>query len=189
MIAQETLWAIAAYVPRCEQEANDQRLILEYARQYPDTVLTRDNGIAHITSSGFVVNAACDRVLMIHHNLLNTWAWTGGHADGENDLLAVAVREAYEEAGVRAVPQTGEIAAIDILYVPRHTRRGRFVGTHLHLNVSYVLIAGERARLAVNPDENTAVRWFRPAEIKAPLFGQGDIELYGRLLERAKEGK
>ena len=189
MIALDTLRAIAAYRPRCGQEASDQRLILAYARQYPDTVLTRENEIAHITCSGFVLNAACDRALMAHHNLRNEWAWTGGHADGENDLLAVAVREAYEEAGIRAVPQTGEIAALDILYMPRHIRRGRFVSTHLHLNVSFILIVDENAPLAVNPDENTAVRWFDTDEIKAPLFSAGDVEIYGKLLARAREGQ
>ncbi|MCL1965325.1 MAG: NUDIX domain-containing protein [Firmicutes bacterium] len=188
MIAPETLGAIGAYVPRSAQEASDQRLILLYARQHPETVLTRENEIAHITSSGFIVNAACDRALMAHHTLRGAWAWTGGHADGENDLLAVAVREAYEETGVHALPQTGEIAAVDILYMPRHVRRGRFVSTHLHLNVSYILVANENERFTVKPGENTAIRWFHASEITAPLFHADDAALYGRLWERAAAG-
>ena len=48
---------IRAYAPLDEQEQTDRRIILEYISQYPDTVLTRDNEYAHITSSGFVVNA------------------------------------------------------------------------------------------------------------------------------------
>lgn len=72
--------------------------------------------------------------------------------------------------------------------MPRHVRRGRFVSTHLHLNVAYVLIADQRARVRVKPDENTAVRWFLPSEIAPPLFHAGDVELYGRLLQRAREG-
>ena len=48
---------IRAYTPQNEQEAADQRLILEYIRLFPDNILTRDNEIAHLSSSGFVVNA------------------------------------------------------------------------------------------------------------------------------------
>lgn len=92
MIVAETLRGIETYSPRTEQEASDKRLLLAYAREHPETVLTRENEIAHITSSGFIVNAACDRILMAHHTLRDAWAWTGGHADGDNDLLAVALR-------------------------------------------------------------------------------------------------
>ena len=74
---------IAAYRPRSEQEEADQRQMLDYIRQFPDTILTRDNPIAHFSSSGFVVNADASRVLMAHHNLYRVWAWTGGHADGD----------------------------------------------------------------------------------------------------------
>ena len=91
---------IRAYTPQNEQEAADQRLILEYIRLFPDNILTRDNEIAHLSSSGFVVNADGTRVLMAHHNIYRVWAWTGGHADGEGDLLSVALREAREETGL-----------------------------------------------------------------------------------------
>ena len=97
---------IRAYTPQNEQEAADQRLILEYIRLFPDNILTRDNEIAHLSSSGFVVNADGTRVLMAHHNIYRVWAWTGGHADGEGDLLSVALREAREETGVEPVSYT-----------------------------------------------------------------------------------
>lgn len=60
---------IRAYQPRDEQEAADQRVILHYIQTDPDTVLTRQNEYAHITSSGFVVNADATKVLMAHHNI------------------------------------------------------------------------------------------------------------------------
>ena len=58
---------LAAYVPADEREAEEKDVILDYARRFPDTVLTRENRIAHITSSAFVVNAAGDKTLMAHH--------------------------------------------------------------------------------------------------------------------------
>ena len=60
---------IAAYVPQNEQEEADQRMMLTYIDLFPQTILTRDNEIAHFTSSGFIVNADCSKVLMAHHNI------------------------------------------------------------------------------------------------------------------------
>ena len=85
---------IKAYVPQSEAEAADKEQILYYVNQYPDTILTRENKAAHITASGFVVSSDGQWVLMAHHNIYKVWAWTGGHADGDPDLLAVALREA-----------------------------------------------------------------------------------------------
>ena len=53
-----------------------------------------------MTASGFIVNEARNKTLMVHHNIYNSWSWTGGHADGDSDLLAVALREAREETGI-----------------------------------------------------------------------------------------
>ena len=135
---------IRAYTPQNEQEAADQRLILEYIRLFPDNILTRDNEIAHLSSSGFVVNADGTRVLMAHHNIYRVWAWTGGHADGEGDLLSVALREAREETGVEHIrPLSPAIASLDILPVWGHVKRGKWVPSHQHLNVSYLLVADQ----------------------------------------------
>lgn len=82
------------FVPTNEQEASDQKIILSYIQQYAHNVLLRDNPIAHITSSGFLMNKQLDKVLLVHHNIRNVWAWTEGHADGDSDLLHVAIKEA-----------------------------------------------------------------------------------------------
>lgn len=90
---------IRAYIPQTPAEEADKKQILSYVNQFPDTILTRENPIAHITASGFILSRDGKWVLMAHHNIFQVWAWTGGHADGEGDLLAVALREAREETG------------------------------------------------------------------------------------------
>lgn len=64
---------ISAYLPQSQQEAGDKEMILVYLRQFPHDILTRENKIAHLTSSGFVVNADGTKVLMAHHNLYKVW--------------------------------------------------------------------------------------------------------------------
>ena len=151
---------IAAYVPQDAAEAGNKAMILEYLRLFPNNILTRDNQIAHLTASGFVVNGDGTKVLMAHHNLYRVWAWTGGHVDGEADFLAVALREAREETGVTHIrPLSDAVASLEILPVWGHVKRGRYVPSHLHLNVSYVLLADENDPLSVREGENTRVGW------------------------------
>ncbi len=178
---------IGAYVPQNEQEDTDRRLMLEYIRRFPDTILTRENEFAHVTSSGFIVNADASRVLFAHHNIYKVWAWTGGHADGEADLLSVALREAAEETGVVHVrPLSAEIASLDILPVWGHVKRGRYVAAHQHLNVTYLLTADENDPLAVRPEENTGVAWL-PAEHLLEFTNEWEMDgVYTKLLARAR---
>lgn len=150
---------IAAYTPCNEQEAGDRAMMLR-AIDTLDHPLSRENGFAHFTASSWVVNPGRDRVLMAWHNIYKTWAWTGGHADGEADLLAVALREAREETGVQTLaPLSRDIYSLEILPVNAHVKKGKFISAHLHLNVTYLLVADDRQPLHVRPDENSAVAW------------------------------
>ena len=92
---------IRAYAPQSEQEEADRRIILAWAERLGDAVLTRESESAHLTASGLVLNGSRTKVLMARHDLYRVWAWTGGHADGDGDLLSVALREAREEPPFR----------------------------------------------------------------------------------------
>ena len=113
-----------------------------------------------MTASAWVVNRERTKVLMVYHRIYDSWSWTGGHADGETDLLSVAVREVREETGVSAHPVSEDIFSLEILTVDGHEKRGEYVSSHLHLNVTYLLEADERDELHVCEDENKAVAWF-----------------------------
>ena len=151
---------IACYRPWNEQEQRDQALILHFLAQHGDA-FSRENPVAHMTASAWVVNSARDRVLMVYHRIYDSWSWTGGHADGETDLLAVALREVTEETGVRSVrPVSPEIYSLEVLTVDGHEKRGAYVSSHLHLNLTYLLEADDTEPLRICEDENSGVAWF-----------------------------
>ena len=77
-------------------EEKDKQTMLKYIDTFDD-VLTRNNEFGHFTASSWAINKEKTKVLMIYHNIYKSWAWTGGHADGETDLLATAIRELKEE--------------------------------------------------------------------------------------------
>ncbi|MGV8981687.1 NUDIX hydrolase [Clostridium sp.] len=179
---------IIDFNPTNEQERQDKKIILEYIENFPQNILSRKNKFAHITSSGFIMNKAMDKVLMVHHNIRNTWAWSGGHVDGDTDFLHVAIKEAKEETGISAVTVlTKDIVSIDILPVYGHVRRNKYVSAHLHLSIAYVLIASEKEALIVKEDENSDVNWFSVDRFTEDFFDARDVYLYNKLIHRAKQ--
>ena len=88
---QELINQIEDYKPFNEQEKMDKLLLLNWIRNN-DNAFSRENTVAHMTASAWVVNKDRSKVLMVYHNIYNSWSWLGGHADGETDLLSVALR-------------------------------------------------------------------------------------------------
>lgn len=181
---------IQNYVPVNVQETHDKQVILNYISHFLENVLLRDNKIAHITSSGFIMNERLDKVLFVKHNILQRWAWTGGHADGNEDLLQVAIEEAKEETGIdEVVPLSSNIASIDILSVGAHLKNKRYVNQHLHLSIAYILIASENQKLKLKKDENSGVKWIKVEDIDSEIFDEYDKYLYRKLVNQAKDNK
>ena len=148
------------YRPWNEQEERDRTELLRRLRSGED-LYTRDNSAGHLTASAWVVSPDRRRVLMAYHNIYDSWSWLGGHADGDRDLLAVALREVREESGLTAVrPVSRSIYSVEILTVDGHEKRGAYVSSHLHLNVTYLLEADPAAPVRCKPDENSRVGWF-----------------------------
>lgn len=175
------------YIPYNQQEAADKEMILHLLRTQPDIFL-RSNLAAHMSASAWTVNPERTKVLMVYHNIYDSWSWMGGHADGEEDLLSVALREVKEESGVCHVhPVRKTIFSVESLTVDGHEKRGVYVPSHLHLNVTYLLEASEDDSLQMKEDENCGVSWFSLEEAIAastePWFQQ---RIYRKLNEKLK---
>lgn len=156
---------IENYRPVNEQEERDKALMLQYI-MYNTNYLVRENQIAHFTASMWTVNKERTKTLMAYHNIYDSWAWIGGHADGVEDLRSVALRELQEETGVsHASLVSREIFSLEILTVDGHMKRGVYVPSHLHLNVTYLAEADENEALVVNEAENKAVKWWTFEEV------------------------
>lgn len=163
----ELLEQIRAFQPWNPQEEQDRAELLRRLGS-GEALYTRDNASAHLTASAWVVSPDRRQVLMAYHNLYGSWAWLGGHADGDRDLLAVALREVREESGLTEVrPVSEDLYSLEILTVDGHEKHGRYVSSHLHLNVTYLLEADPSAAIRPKPDENSRVGWFSSADAVA----------------------
>lgn len=160
MNRNELIEQIENYIPYNEQEAHDKRIILDWIKNNEDA-FDRSNSVAHMTASAWVINKDRSKVLMVYHNIYNSWSWTGGHADGEVDLLSVAIREVKEETGIKDVRAVSEeIFSLEALTVDGHIKKGKYVSSHLHLNITYLLEADSEEAVTLKEDENSGVAWF-----------------------------
>ncbi|HZH44483.1 MAG TPA: NUDIX hydrolase [Lysobacter sp.] len=114
----------------------------------------RERLAGHFTASAWLVDRTGTRLLMTHHRKLGRWLQLGGHADGERDLAAVALREAEEESGLRGLQVEPAIFDLDRHWIPEHNG----VPGHWHYDVRYVVrcTAGEAF---VVSDESHALAW------------------------------
>ena len=175
---------IENFVPLCPQEQRDKAGILRFLAGNPDA-FERENLTAHMTASAWVLSPDRRQVVMVYHNIYNSWSWTGGHADGEADLLSVALREANEESGVLAAPVSPDIFSLEILHVAPHVKRGKFVCAHLHLNATYLLEADDKSPIRCKPDENSAVRWLSVQDVLSSVSEPAMRPIYQKLMEKA----
>jgi 8-oxo-dGTP pyrophosphatase MutT (NUDIX family) len=152
------------------EEAMHRDRMLTLLENAPDCFL-RNCFPGHFTGSALVVNADGSRALLHHHKFLDCWLQFGGHCDGDENVLRVALREAEEESGIGGLITTSQRPFdLDIHAIPENPRRGE--PPHFHYDVRYVLIAPEGAEPTLS-DESHALRWFSPEELLAMPLDSG----------------
>jgi len=174
------------YIPKCEQEIVDKKAIIDFIK-HNDDCLERTNLIAHVTASAFVLNKTMDKILFVHHNIFNSWGWVGGHNDSNPNLLDVAMKEAKEETGIiEVVPFDQDMISLDVIFVENHIKNGIFIGDHLHLNATYLLMASEDETLIIKEDENSGVKWFNINDVMYYVTEERIKDIYNKIFDRIK---
>lgn len=161
MDRQQLIKLLIEYKPLDESEKyypEDFLILLQHADAYQRTHLP-----GHITGSAWIIDDTGTRVLLVHHGTLNRWMQPGGHADGDEDVLRVALREANEETGVSGFQllESG-LFDIDIHTIP--ARKG--FPEHQHYDVRFLMQANPEHRVLVS-DESHDVAWRSLDELPA----------------------
>lgn len=146
------------YIPFNEEEESIKNYTLKWIDTFDD-VLTRENEFGHFASSAFVVNKERTKMLVVYHNIYDAWIFPGGHADGEENLLSVAVHEVEEETGLKTKVLDDSIFAISASPIIGHIKRGKYVLAHTHLDVVYLLEADDKEMLVFREYESKGVKW------------------------------
>jgi 8-oxo-dGTP pyrophosphatase MutT (NUDIX family) len=135
---------------------------IRFVEVHPDCFL-RSQLSGHLTGSAWIVDAARTRTLLTHHRKLDKWLQLGGHADGDPDLQAVALREAKEESGLtRLRPVAAEIFDCDRHLIPARKTEP----AHWHYDLRFMIEADPREPLAVS-DESHDLAWVEITRVNA----------------------
>jgi len=115
----------------------------------------------HITGSAWVLNESFTKALFVHHVKLNRWLQPGGHADGDENIHHVAMKELREETGVVTVkPYTTTIFDLDVHKIPVN----RKVPEHNHFDIRYLFVVSDKAKLTVSK-ESKEVKWWHLMDV------------------------
>lgn len=150
------------HAPRASDptEAEAVAFVTDFVRTHPDS-LHRSQVLGHLTGSAWIVDSARTRTLLTHHRKLDKWLQPGGHADGDPDLRAVAMREAVEETGVSGMRLVSErVYDVDRHWIPA---RGEVAG-HWHLDIRF-MIEADPAQPFVVTDESHDLAWVALGEV------------------------
>ena len=176
---------IESYIPFDEEEEKIKDYLLKWIDTFDD-VLTRNNEFGHFASSAFVVNKDRTKMLVVYHNIYDAWIFPGGHADGEDDLLSVAVREVEEETGLNTKVLDNSIFAISASPIAGHIKRGKYVPAHTHLDVVYLLEADDEIPLTFREDESKGVKWISFEEATGENIVDFIRPVHKRLIKKLK---
>lgn len=171
-----------------EREQKDIHAFVQFIDAFKENIWTRDNCVGHISSSAWVLNRNHTHVLMAYHNIFQNYAWLGGHADGDKDLLHVAIKETKEESGVSHVkPILPAFFDVCAMFVAPHIKRGEFVASHTHYNVTYLLEADDRDTLSIAQGENSDIKWVLLDDVLAVAKEPHMLPIYSRLIEKSRK--
>lgn len=175
---------IKKYTPINEQEKQDKKIFLEVIEKYKNKAITRECETAHLTSSSIILNEEHTKMLMIYHKIYDTWTWTGGHVDGDTDLLEVALKEAKEETGIKEFKIINGIKTLDILTVQGHIKKEKYVAPHLHLNIAYILEAKEQDELILNKEETKGIKWIDLKHVEKASGEKEIVYIFNKMLKK-----
>lgn len=157
---ERLLQQLAAYRPSTEEEAAMCTRLATFVAAHEDC-FERSLLVGHVTGSSWIVDRDRTHVLLTHHRKLDKWLQLGGHADGDSDVMRVAMREASEESGLRSLrPVCETIFDVDIHLIPARKSEPE----HLHYDVRYALEADRSEPIAIS-DESHDLRWVPVVEV------------------------
>lgn len=177
---------IQNYMPYDEQEERDKTQFLNFIDKFDD-VLTRDNIIGHFTASAFIINKSRNKMVVVHHNINDAWIHPGGHADGDENLLSVAVKEAKEETALDIKVLDSNIFAIWSGPVKGHIKSGKYVSSHLHFDVIYLMEADDSIPLIFNKDESNGIKWITFDEAQSASAWYLVRPIHKKLIKKLKD--
>lgn len=159
---QKLLEMLDEYQPKCDEQQRYRDSIIQFVNEYPD-YLSRKNFYGHITPSAWVIDPIGEKALLTLHRKIGLWLQLGGHTDDDPDLLAVALREVYEESGLTQLKLViPGIFDVDVHRIPAIGQDP----SHYHFDIRFFLQLQDPQPLVIS-EESIDLAWFTADEIQS----------------------
>ncbi len=179
MHRENLLKLLEQYQPTDIKEINFKQQIIAFVKENEDC-FERSLDIGHITASAWLLDKAGDNALLMHHAKLDKWFQPGGHADGDNNALAVAIKEAQEESGINGViAMDNQIFDVDIHAIPANSKDKE----HFHYDIRFLLQVQSNEELQIN-EESKELRWIFKNRADLPTDEESIIRMFDKWLLR-----
>lgn len=154
------------YQPKDADQEDALACILAFMDEHPRDAHLRECVAGHLTASAFILHPDGKRGLFTNHKKLGRWLQLGGHCDGDANLPAVALREAFEESGIKGLSIEPALIDLDIHLIPE--RPGE--EAHVHLDTRFLVFAPDGAQYIVG-DESHDLAWMTLEQLQSQADG------------------
>lgn len=153
------------YKPFNQQEQKYVQETIDFL-EHGENQFVRTNLEKHVVAGAYLFNSKLDKILLTHHKALGIWLPFGGHSDGEDNSLNVALREVKEESGIENINiGDGHIVDLDIHNIPENKKKKE--PAHKHIEVRFVFTTPEE-NYEIS-DESDDVAWISYKQFKKML--------------------
>jgi len=179
----QLLKALNDYSSNYDSEKSFIKEVIDFVKDNEDC-FERSNQKGHVNGSAWLISPDSKKTLLTHHKKLNRWLQLGGHSDGDNNILNVALKEAEEESGIADInPVKTEIFDIDVHDIPENKKKGE--PKHKHYDIRFLLQA-ENEDFIIS-DESNDLKWVTLQELDE-MAKNGEIdEAITRMQQKWKE--
>ncbi len=177
-MALRALEIVRSYVPLDAQQASTRARFEDFIQAHPEDAHLRALSVGHLTASGLVVDPERGQALLTHHKKLGRWLQLGGHADGDANLVAVALREACEESGLLDLRVLPAPIDLDVHLIP--ARPGETA--HWHWDARFLILAPAGSVEAAS-EESHALAWISPEQVVTLTHDESVLRLYRTVFE------
>ncbi|HSW76582.1 MAG TPA: NUDIX hydrolase [Candidatus Saccharimonadales bacterium] len=175
MHRSKILTLLHAYNPEDKEEIEAKQRMLSFIEQNVDC-FERSLSIGHMTASVWLLSKDGSQALVMHHAKLNVWCQLGGHCDGDTDILAVALKEAQEESGIKnIIPVSCNIFDIDIHFIPENSREKE----HYHYDVRFLVRVASDEHVVKN-SESKELRWIGKDRSQLPTDNRSVVRMFDK---------
>ena len=169
------LTMLESYCPTDRTEQQTKKQITEFITRNNDC-FERTLSIGHITASSWLLHKDHSKALLMHHAKLNKWLQLGGHCDSNSDVIAVAIKEAQEESGIKAIEALqSSIFDVDIHLIPENSKEK----AHYHYDIRFLLHVTSDENISQN-NESKELRWINKNRDALPTNEQSVVRMFNK---------